>query len=411
MKSLPTAKIGLLSASLLAGSVFSTAVAEEAPDPPSFKAAIAASKPIFNFRLRYEGVSQDGVPEDASALTYRFRAGVETGSFLDTKFLIEFDHIGDLIDDYNSLTNGKGSYAVVADPEATELNRIQLTNTSLPDTKITLGRQRIILDDSRFIGNVGWRQNEQTFDGLRVTNTSIGELKVDVSYVTAVNRILGPESAAGRWTGDSYLVNVSHPTPIGKVTGFGYFIDADEAGANSNQTLGVRLAGSQKTGPGKLSYTLSAAQQQDFGSNNSDYQASYYLVDVGYAYEKMKFGVGYEVLGSDDGLSFRTPFATVHKFQGWADKFLTTPANGVQDMYVSAGFVPGNLGPLEKVSFTAIYHDLSAESGSSDYGSEIDLVAKAKWNVLGFTLKYADYSADDYATDTQKLWFQIDYSF
>ena len=66
--------------------------------------------------------------------------------------------------DYNSTTNGKTTYPAVADPETYEINRLQLTNTRIPMTTVTLGRQRIVLDDQRFVGNVGWRQNEQTFD-------------------------------------------------------------------------------------------------------------------------------------------------------------------------------------------------------------------------------------------------------
>ncbi|HBJ39594.1 MAG TPA: hypothetical protein DDZ20_02115, partial [Hyphomonas sp.] len=65
-----------------------------------WETALADTKPIFNARLRYEGVEQEGLPEDASALTYRFRAGFETGKIFDTALLVEFDHIDDLIDDF-----------------------------------------------------------------------------------------------------------------------------------------------------------------------------------------------------------------------------------------------------------------------------------------------------------------------
>ena len=165
--------------------------------------ALKASKVLANIRLRAEGASFDNGTEDAEALTYRARVGFETGAFADTKFLIEFDHVEDLAGDFNDTLNGATDRAVIADPNVTELNRLQLTNTSLPDTKITAGRQRIILDDSRFVGNVGWRQNEQTFDAIRVTNKSIKNLTVDVSYVDQVNRIFGDEAASGRFDSDS----------------------------------------------------------------------------------------------------------------------------------------------------------------------------------------------------------------
>lgn len=398
-----------LCASVLSGSV---AFAEETAPKSDLEAAIAAIKPIFNARLRYEAVDQDGITETADALTYRFRAGFETGEVADTKFLIEFDHVEDIVDDFNSTINGKTQFPVVADPNVTELNRLQLTNTSLPDTTVTLGRQRLILEDSRFVGNVGWRQNEQTFDGVRVQNTSLGKLAIDVSYINRVNRIFGDESVAGTWDGDSYLIHASHPTPLGKLTGFAYLLDIDSAGgAAASQTVGARLVGSEEIGAGKLSYAVSYAQQEDYGASPFDYTADYVLAEGTYAANGVSVGVGYEKLGGDTERAFQTPLATLHKFQGWADKFLTTPTTGIEDLYAKAGYAPGNVGPFKATNVLAIYHDFSAETGGVDYGSEINLLASAKWKKLGLTLKYADYNADGFATDTQKLWFQVDYAF
>ena len=106
------------------------------------------------------------------------------------------------------------------------------------------------------------------------------------------------------------------------------------------------------------------------------------------------------MLGSDDGeVGFATPLATVHKFNGWADTFINTPANGLVDTYISVGTKvgPGKL--------AAIYHDFAADNGSDDYGSELDVVYGMKFG-KAYTagIKYADYSSDGYAVDTQKLW-------
>ena len=380
-------------------------------EPSAFEIALSETSPIFQARLRYEGVDQTGFANDADALTYRFRAGFETGDFLGTKFLLEFDHIDDLVDDFNSTTNSKIAFPVVADPNATELNRIQFTNTSLPDTTITLGRQRIILDDSRFVGNVGWRQNEQTFDGLRVQNQSLGELKLDVSYVNQVNRIFGDESPAGRWEGDIALLNASYPTPVGTLTGFAYLLDMDGAAIGvSSQTLGARLNGSQDLGEGRLGYAISYANQSDYGSSPFDYTADFYALDARYTIEAVTFGGGIEVLGGDDQRAFQTPLATLHKFQGWSDKFLVTPVNGVEDIYATMAYRAGDVGFLNGLSFSATYHDLTADIGGADYGSELDLVASARVGDVNVTLKFADYSSDGFATDTSKLWIQFDFA-
>ena len=386
--------------------------AEEAAEKSELQKAIEAIQPIFVARVRYEGVDQEGLSETADALTYRLRAGFETGAISATKFLIEFDHVEALIDDFNSTINGNTGFPVVADPDVTELNRIQLTNTSLPDTKLTFGRQRIILDDSRFVGNVGWRQNEQTFDGVRVQNTSLGNLALDVSYVQQINRIFGDDSPIGRWDGDNFIINANHPSPIGKVTGFAYLLDIENAGGIfSSQTIGARLNGAQKLADGKLSYVASLAQQNDYGDSPFDYSANYVLAEGTYSQNGISAGLGYELLGGDAQRGFQSSLATLHKFQGWADKFLVTPTGGIEDLYVKAGYAPGAVGPFQGTKFVAVYHDYSADQNGGDYGSEVNLLATTKWESLGFTLKYADYDSDGFATDTNKVWIQVDFGF
>lgn len=385
--------------------------AEETPPASPLTSALQSLKPILDARLRYESVEQDGMPESASALTYRLRAGVETGAAYNTRFLVEFDHVDDLVDEFNSTTNGKTAYPVVADPQATQLNRLQLMNTSLPDTNITLGRQRIVLDDARFIGNVGWRQNEQTYDALRVTNSSLGALVIDAAYISQVNRVFGPESPVGRWKGDSYIFSAAYPTPLGKLTAFSYLVDAESAPAVSSQTYGARFSGDQPIGGGKLGYALSYAAQSDYASSNASYSAGYYLADASYAYRGFNIGAGLEILEGGNGGSFQTPLATLHAFQGWTDKFLTTPAGGIQDLSLRMGYVPDKVAGLEGVRFSGAFHDFSAENGAGDYGTEVDLLATARWGKLAFTLKYADYNAEDFATDTRKFWFQVDYAY
>ncbi|MGE0409538.1 MAG: hypothetical protein AB7P23_09795, partial [Amphiplicatus sp.] len=328
------------SAFLVGAFVSAPALAEEAakPEPSAFAKALSDSKPILDARIRYEHVSQDGIAEKADALTYRIRAGVETGKLWDTALLVEFDHIEDLNGDFNSTINGKTMFPVVADPDATELNRFQLTNTSLPSTKITLGRQRIILDNARFVGNVGWRQNEQTYDAVRVENSSIKGLTLNFAYIEQVNRIFGDDSPVGRFESDSYLVNGKYDLPIEgakvSLSGFAYLLDFDNAPASSSQTFG----GNVDIAKGIFSLKGAYAAQSDYGAQPLSYDADYNMVEGGLAKNGFSLGAGYEVLTGNGAIGFQTPLATLHAFQGWADVFLTTPPNGIEDIYVSAGY-------------------------------------------------------------------------
>jgi hypothetical protein len=371
--------------------------------------AVRESKPIIDLRLRSESVDQAGMAQDADALTLRARLGFETGKAYDTSFLAEGDFLTPFNSHYNSTVNGKTAYPIVADAETYEINRLQLTNTSLADTTITLGRQRINLDDQRFVGNVGWRQNEQTYDGLRVVNKSVKNLTVDVTYLDQVNRVFGKDSPVGRYHGDNYLANVAYQFPLGKLTGFAYLTDFDEAPRDSAQTLGMRFTGEKPVQKVKVAWLLSWAQQTERANNPLNFSQDFYTAEVTGTFRQYSLGVGYEVMEGNGVRGFSTPLATLHKFDGWADKFLTTPPNGLERRYVTLGYTKKGLGVLDTVSATAVYHQFDSNRLNIDYGSEVDLQLQAKYQRFNFLLKYADYNADRFATDTHKYWVELDY--
>jgi len=377
----------------------------------TFEQALRESDFIVDMRLRYEGVEQKGFSEDAEALTSRVRAGLQTAPWYKTSFLAEAVWVGDPVDDYNSTTNGNTQYPVVADPaDFTAMNRFEVINKSLEHTTLTAGRQRIVLDDQRFVGNVGWRQNEQTFDALRA---QIGgsNVKADVTYASQVNRVFGPDSPAGRWHGDVVLANVAKSWKAGTLTVFDYYLDIDEAAAQSSNTFGARLAGAKPLGKLRATYTLSYATQSDVAKNPASFTDDYYLVEGGLDIKKFNVGLGYEVLGSNGTVAFATPLATLHVFQGWADKFLTTPAAGIEDGYVKLGYTLGMRGAFKSLSALGWWHDFDAEQTSTHYGSELDVQLVARTEKMALTLKYADYRADVLLTDTTKFWLSVDYAF
>ena len=377
----------------------------------TFEQALRESDFIVDMRLRYEGVEQKGFSEDAEALTSRVRAGLQTAPWYKTSFLAEAVWVGDPVDDYNSTTNGNTQYPVVADPaDFTAMNRFEVINKSLEHTTLTAGRQRIVLDDQRFVGNVGWRQNEQTFDALRAQLAGTN-VKADVAYASQVNRVFGPDSPAGRWHGDVVLANVAKSWKAGTLTVFDYYLDIDEAAAQSSNTFGARLAGAKPLGKLRATYTLSYATQSDVAKNPASFTDDYYLVEGGLDIKKFNVGLGYEVLGSNGTVAFATPLATLHIFQGWADKFLTTPVAGIEDGYVKLGYTLGMRGAFKSLSALGWWHDFDAEQTSAHYGSELDVQLVARTEKMALTLKYADYRADVLLTDTTKFWLSVDYAF
>ncbi|HEU4653020.1 MAG TPA: hypothetical protein VFS47_03490 [Steroidobacteraceae bacterium] len=391
--------------------------------------AINEIKPIFDSRLRYETVDQEALAEDADVETLRLRAGFETGKAWETSLLAEGEFVWAVNGDYrpDNAVSKDVAYPIVADREAREVNRLQLTNTAIPLTTITLGRQRILLDDQRFVGNVGWRQNEQTFDGLRVVNKTVKNFIVDVAYVDQVNRIYGPDSPQGRYKGDVYLSNLTYQMPVGKLTAFNYVLKFDPltqaefpdltaaqaAPLNptraSTSTYGLRFAGERRLSEFKVGYAASLARQKDAGQNPFDFTLDYRFAELTGSYRQFTLGAGYEWLESNGTVGFSTPLGTLHKFQGWADKFLATPANGIDDRYMSAGVNFKGVGVLETLAAVASYHVYEAQRISQDYGDEIDVQLQGKWQRVNMLLKYAGYKADALMTDTTKWWAQVEY--
>jgi hypothetical protein len=377
----------------------------------TFEEALREGDAIIDLRARYESVEQVGFASEAEALTNRLRAGFQTAPLKGTAFLAEGVIVDDLVDDYNSTTNGQAEYPVVADPaDFAAINRLAIISKSLDRTTLTFGRQRIIHDDQRFVGNVGWRQNEQTFDALRAQWGGT-KFKTDLAYASQVNRVFGPDSPQGKWEGDIALTNFAYTLPVGTLSLFDYYLDIDGVAASSTNTVGLKLAGSKPLGKLTSTYALAFAQQGEAGMNTADVDADYGLVEAGLNFAKFGLGLGYEVLGGDGTVAFQTPLATLHAFQGWADKFLATPAAGIEDAYMRFTYPLGKRGKFTNLAATAVFHDYSADLGSLHYGEELDLQFVARTERLALTAKYADYRADGLLTDTDKLWLQVDYAF
>ncbi|MEM1403069.1 MAG: alginate export family protein [Pseudomonadota bacterium] len=394
----------------------STLYAQESTDDDasSLTEMITGIDAKLNFRHRFEHVERDAFEKNANASTLRSRLTLETASYNGFVVLGEVDNVTAIgPDDYNSTENGQTQFPVVADPEGTDLNQLLVRYThSDSGTVGTLGRQRINHSDQRFIGGVAWRQNEQTYDGLR-GQWKGGDLSVDYAYVAQINRIFGPDDGvqAAQWEGQNHFLKADYKAgEKQKFSAFLYELQIDEdpnypgnrSVNNSTRTVGVEYSGS--FGPFGLAAAL--ATQSDTGDSLQSYTAPYYKLEGSYKFSGLKASVRYEVLGGDNGVGFKTPLATLHKFQGWADKFLVTPGDGIEDLQL------GLTGSVGKVKLGAFYHDFQAEDSSADFGTEIDLVAtwpiSKSWSLQG---KYANFSSDnpDRFDDTQVAWMTIQF--
>lgn len=371
--------------------------------------AVTSGDVSLNLRYRYEFVDQDAVADDANASTLRLRLNYETGVWRHWSGLLEFDHVVEvLVDDFNSGAGTSGPnrsrYPVVADPDGSDLNQLYLQYAPNADWTTRIGRQRILLDDQRYVGGVGWRQNEQTYDAVSVVYSGFEDTSIFYAAVGNANRIFGSEVPAGDHEQMTHLLNVKVGLSESvDVVGYAYLIDNDDFPAFSSNTFGLRVSGNMALGDGKATLLGEFASQSDAGNAPANYSTNYIRLHGNWAYERWTFGAGFESLGSDNGQGFRTPLATLHAFNGWADQFLATPSAGLEDLYVEASFA---FAPWQT---KLVLHDFSAEAGSEDYGSELDLSASRKFGTrYGLLLKAAFFDADSPAfTDTTKIWVML----
>jgi len=391
-------------AMLLACCACPTALAAQ-PDPGIWNA---------HLRYRHESVQDDAVAQRASAHTLRLRLGWSRKFASGFSVGAEGEGVAELSDRFNSGANRETTYPAVLDARALELNQAWVGWRG-ESAGGTLGRQRIVLDNQRFVGNVGWRQNEQTFDALALEALPSAKVTLRYYWLDRVHKVAGDEAIdplAGERDLNGHLLNAAWTVPLGSLVGYAYLLEDHDVPVASTQTFGMRWIGSRALNSSTLSWTLEAARQHDHADNPRDIEVSYWLAEAALAHGRVTGKVGWEHLGSDGRNALQTPLATLHAFNGWADKFTTTPVNGLEDRYLLATGKTGNGGLQDKLIWTIAWHDYRAARGGDHYGTEWDasLGFPLPGGLLGL-LKLADFRSGGFARDTTKAWLQVEWSY
>ena len=402
----------LRTSSLLASAIAATVLSMPSHAADVFTEALKGGKAVIQVRPRLELVEQDTPTADnATALTVRSVLGYETAPIEGIKAYVEFEDIRAIADNYNiPAVQPNVKYANVVDPERTGVNQAYLSGYGAK-----LGRQKIVIDNSRFIGDVAWRQDDQVFDALSYQTKAIAPwLDLYAAYATQVAMISGQ-------SGDLRLpiVNAKIKTPVGANVSLLWiglegrekptqlFLQQNVQTDRSRQYASIHVDGKAD----KILYDVAYVQQQKYadGTTKLAPDADYYSVMLGYDFGKAKLSVQQESLES----GFATPLATLHIFNGWADKFLNTPTAGLVDTNIKLS------GAYAGFNLAAALHRFESDIGSTHYGDEINLSAGRKLNPnMTGLLKLAHYQGGNDATtpaglkqDLSKLWLQVDYKF
>jgi hypothetical protein len=364
-------------------------------------------------RYRYEGVDDDAFARAADAHTARLRLGWTQPFGRGFTALVEGEAVTELSERFNSTANGHTLYPLVADARATELNRLQLEWRGTR-AAASAGRQRLALDNQRFVGNVGWRQNEQTFDAISFELRPHDPLTLRYHWLDRVHRVNGDEARdplARERRLDAHLLNTSWTLPVGALVGYAYLVADRDVDAASTRTVGLRWSGKLTDHALAFGWSLEAARQLDYDANPARFSHAYALAESGLHWRGIDWKLGFERLGGNGAHAFQTPLATLHAFNGWADKFTATPVQGLEDRYLGAGAKFGRGQWSDRLNWALAWHDFRAARGDADYGHEWNASLGASlgkgWSGL---VKFADYRTEGFARDTQKLWLQLDWA-
>jgi hypothetical protein len=338
-------------------------------------------------RLRYEVFDQSG-GADVDGISHRIRYGYLTEASAGFQLMAEGETV-------YAWGHGRDLHPADNAGDGTDLNQLWISYRHEDTATAKVGRQVYTLDDHRFIGHVGWRQNIQSFDAATGELMFPEFVRLKAFYIDAVNTVTGLHNDIEAWG-----LNASGKAGEAlAVTGFLYAIDGrPDTPAGSGTTAGLRLAGDVEMEETTLAYVCSYARQwENSGYPGRDFGHDYWLFDASLKTGAWALGAGVEILGADGFHGFSTPLATLHKFNGFADVFLGASANGalvngLEDYQLRAEYrVPAGNG----IRLSAIHHWFRPRRGAGDYGNEIDLLAvysfNKHWTVLG---KYGRYSSD-----------------
>lgn len=365
----------------------------------------------WDLRVRHEQVDDAGFARDARATTARLRAGLRLAPAPGWTLLLEGEGVAGT-GHYNSGANGRTAFPTVLDPTSAELNQAWVA-WAQGAGKVTVGRQRVALDNQRWVGNVGWRQNEQTFDAIDLQWSPAATLAVHYAWLDKVHRVasdraLSPLARARDL--DTHLLNVAWTHGAQQWVGYTYLHYDHDVASASTATYGLRWTGSAARATGRFGWTAEVARQQDYARNPAHFAHAYWLLEPSWTQHGITVRAGWEHLGGDGLSAVQTPLATLHAFNGWDDQFGTIPVRGLDDRYLAAGGKAGHGRLAGRLAWALAWHDYRSATGGLHYGRE--------WNAsLGFPLpgglvglvKLADYRADAYSRDNTKVWLQVEW--
>jgi len=382
-------------------------------------------KPNLEIRPRYEYVDEkNNNLKSANALTTRISIGLNLKYLFHIKNLETYLETTGVFATINNYSPENTKYELVPDPVNTRFTQIYI-KYKLNKTNFFIGRKFVIIDDHRFIGNVGWRQMPQSFGVIAISDNTVENLNFLIAGIyerKGITNSLNTYWEFGKWP---LILDVNYKVSnLLKIKVFSYLI------TDIHNTYGIKLSGKYKFNYLNANYIFEYTKQTDpYKIDNlkikPDIDTNYYRFGLNTNIQKWIIGLEYTHFGDKNGKDkgFSTPLATLHAFDGWSDTLLQGGANGfdygLNEYKLTIGYKNVKYGKF-LVSYL-IFKSYKSQPTGRNIGTEIDLLyTKNLTKRLSLLLKSAFYDGNNgYFTggslkgqnDVNKFWAQLDFKY
>ena len=375
-------------------------------------------RPILELRPRYNRIDESDKEERTQGYTYRVVAGWRTAPWMGLRFTLEgihTGHIGPKEFNDDGAQFATSAYPLLPDPAHTGLNQAHVEFTGIEGFRVRAGRQRVRMDNLRWISDNDFRQIPQLFDGAEVANTSLADTELLAGHYTRVRDTSGEV--------DKLKLSILHAAYSGfrghSLAAYAYFHDQPANGAftgfanSSYKAYGVRAEGAFGAGPVEFPYTAEVARQKPYAGGNALIDVRYWRLGGGATWKEVTLRYDEELRGSNNGrYGLQMPLTDFYSFNGWTLHFFNVPFQGLHDRWVTlrAGI------PIEplKLVFYGESHRFRSDFRDLDFGKETDV--GLSWSLPGGVVVRAQHAAYDpgsgqVAPRIRKTWITLTYTY
>jgi hypothetical protein len=344
--------------------------AEEAEPGPA--ATLAQGQFSFEVRPRYNRIDESDKPLLTEGWTLRLIAGWRSGPWHGWRVTLEgihTGHVGAKRFNDDPARFATSAYPLLPDPRTTDFNQAHVEYAGLPDTRVRAGRQRVRLDNQRWVSDNDFRQIPQLFEGVSVVNTSLPHTRLYAARFERVRTTSGIDNPL-----ELTLLNAAfNPAPGHGVAAYAYFHDQPQNGAftgfanNSYRVAGARAEGAFASGAIEVPYVIELARQDAYAGGDARIDARYWRAGTGVTWRGLAVRYDEELKGSNDGrYGVQMPLTDFYAFNGWTLHFFNTPRQGLRDRWVTVRY------PFRELVLYAEAHRFRSDHGRLDFGRETD---------------------------------------